>query len=84
MLPQTPDPTKSYMQLLNAISENKRPTALLYELLASDTTEGNLIGNYIIQYKDSVKLLCSPRGREWLQRWLKDFLDYLQKIAETT
>lgn len=76
------DPITIFLKLKRAVEENKRPTLILHQFLTSGKKEANLIGNYLIDHRETVKLLTSPKGREWIHRWLDDVLNYLQKIAE--
>ena len=79
---QAPDPYMTFLRIKEMIEKNRRPATLIAEFLQSGRTEANAIGNYLIDYCDSVKLMTSPKGRKWLHYWLNDTLDYLQKIAE--
>jgi len=81
LLPEPPPPQKVYFQLEQSILQNKRPTDMIHQFLTSGSKDANLIGNYLIDYRESVKLLTSPQGRAWLHRWLDDTLNFLQKIA---
>lgn len=81
MFEQPPDPSRTYLQVKEAIKQNKRPTLILHKFLDSGAKQANLIGNYIIEYRETVMLLCSPKGRKWLYFWLNDTLDFLQKVA---
>lgn len=79
---QAPDPYLTLLKVREMIEKNRRPATLIAEFLQSGKTEANAIGNYLIDYNESVKLMTSPQGRKWLHFWLDDTLDYLRKIAE--
>lgn len=82
MFPQLPDPTITAIQLRNAIRQNKRPAVMLHEFLSSGRAEANLMANTLRDNREVIRILTSPEGRKWLNYWLKDTLNYLQKLAE--
>lgn len=82
MLPKPPGPAQVYAQLKAAITHNKRPTLMLHQFLTSGKTEANAVGNYMIDYRDTILLLTGPAGRRWLHFWLDDLLNFLEKIAK--
>lgn len=78
----SPNPTKTYLELKNAIAQNKRPVLFLHAFLSSGSTEANIIYSEIAKNKTTLKLITSPEGRKWIKFWLDDILNFLQKIAE--
>ena len=64
-----------------AIRQNKRPRLMLWEFLASGTKEANVIANWLIDYKEAIKVLTSKQGRAYLHYWLEDTLNYLEVYA---
>ena len=76
-----PDPYMTKIKLEEAIKQNKPPRMMLWEFLASGSKEANIIANWLIDYKEAIKILTSPLGRKYLQYWLDDTLNYLQKYA---
>ena len=76
-----PDPLITRLKLEQALKMNKRPRILLWEFLASGSKEANVIANWLIDYKEAIKILTSKEGRAYLHYWLDDTLNYLQKYA---
>lgn len=64
-----------------AIRQNKRPRIMLWEFLGSGSKEANVIANWLIDYKETIKVLTSKQGRVYLHFWLDDTLDYLEVYA---
>jgi hypothetical protein len=73
--------SKVYTQLYLAIKADKNPTSILYTFLASQTIEGNVVANQIVQNRSIVKLLTSPEGKRWLHKHLDATLDYIAQVA---
>ena len=77
-----PTPTQMYLELKNAIAQNKHPAVIFREWLASGQTESNLVWQQMESNKPMLKLLTSPEGRAWLKRNLDEVLNFIQAVAE--
>ena len=76
-----PDALTVRFKLQEAIRQNKRPRMLLFEFLSSGSKEANVIANWLIDYKEAMKILTSREGRTYLHYWLEDTLNYLEVYA---
>lgn len=82
LIPEPPDPALVLARLKKAVLNNESPVQMLYSFLVSGSKEANILGNIMIDNRESLKFLTSPTGRKWLHRWLDHTLDYLRKYAE--
>ena len=76
-----PAPYTVAVKTREAILRNQRPTDLLIGFLGSGSFQSNTVANWLIDYKEAVKVLTSKEGRAYLHYWLDDTLNYLQKYA---
>ena len=76
-----PAPYTVAVKTREAILRNQRPRMLLFDFLSSGSKEANVIANWLIDYKEAIKILTSKEGRAYLHYWLDDTLNYLQKYA---
>lgn len=68
---------QAYLALYAAIQQNKSPSLLLYEFLQQPGVIPTGLTNYIVNNKQILQLITSPKGRVWLKNHVDEFLDYL-------
>jgi hypothetical protein len=69
------------LRLQAAINADTRPQDMFFQFLSSGTNEANYLANAMLNNKDVIKLVTSPKGRGWIKKWLDDFLNYLQQFG---
>lgn len=76
------DPKGIAQRLEAAINADTPPQRLFYEFINSQSMEANFLYNLMLNNKQILRLITSPRGRRWIKKHIDGFLNYLETLEK--